>query len=84
MSVKLDDGIEFSQADFGISFLDRMDVWSRALNRVFEDLDLSVEAKMERYDANENESPNSVAISEERDYLKKWETDRIRITVKRT
>ena len=69
MSVKLEDGIEFSQADFGISFLDRMDIWSRALNRTFEDLELPVEAKIERY-------------IDDRDYLK--EKDRIRITVKRT
>ncbi len=69
MSVKLEDGIEFSQADFGISFLDRVDIWSRALNRVFEDLELPVEAKIERY-------------IDDCDYLK--EKDRIRITVKRT
>lgn len=72
MSVKLEDGIEFSQADFGISFFDRPDIWTRALNRIFVDLELPVEATVEKYDA------------EERDYLKKWETDRIRITVKRT
>ena len=48
MSVKFE-GLDFSEANFGINFEGRMDIWTGALNRIFKDLKLPVKAKVERY-----------------------------------
>ncbi len=67
MSVEFE-GLVFSEANFGIDYIYNMDVWTRALNRTFEDLELPVEAKIERYvdDAEHLKVHNRIKIRVER------------------
>jgi len=69
MSKKNTQEYEVATSDFGINYLERMDIWTRALNKAFESLELPVEVDITRY------------MSDRDDVQVK---DRIMIEVKRT